>query len=356
MHRRLPLFRPVLILGVTLVLAVTILLLFVRIDRVVIAHGYLAGGTIAVYAPWEGRVETVFVEPGDRVQAGQPLIRLESKPFQAEDARFQARIESLTDRIQTLRAEKDRLVSEVHPAEVEQASRNLKRAHLELSSAETHFNLTKELWDMGMTTRFALEEAELALKLAEVALTEAQEAPSLLESEHEAQLEQMAGETRSLNGQVAEERAIQSELRRKLALDTLAADADGIVLGSRLLELEGQTVRQGDELLRLSTGAAERFEGTLHDSGRASTRPGLRVKIRLEGYPWLIHGTLSGSVDFVADRRSGDGGFPVKISFDPASAPGPLYEGMKGQARIVVDEKVSLGRLLIEKIVGTKEP
>jgi multidrug resistance efflux pump len=356
MHRRLPLFRPILILGASLLLAVIILLVFVRIDRVVVAHGHLAGGTIAVYAPLEGRVDSVFVTPGDRIKTGQPLALMESDPLQAEETRIQARIETLTDRIQTLRAETDRLISEVHPAEVDKASRDLKRAHLELSSAETHFKLTKQLWDMGMTTRFALEEAELALKLAEVALKEAEETPPLLELEHEAQIDQMSGEIRNLNGQIAEERATQTELRRKLALCTLVAETDGIVLGSRLLELEGQTVRQGDELLRLSTGAAERFEGTLHDSGRASARPGLRVKIRLEGYPWLIHGTLSGHVDFVADRRSGDGGFPVKISFDSSNAPGPLYEGMKGEARIVVDEKVSLGRLLVEKIVGTKEP
>ncbi|HUV35319.1 MAG TPA: biotin/lipoyl-binding protein [Patescibacteria group bacterium] len=356
MHRRLPLFRPVLTLGATLLIAVTVLLLFVRIDRVVVAHGHLAGGTMAVYAPWEGRVNKVFVTPGDRIEAGQPLVEMESAPLQAEEARIQARVENLTDRIETLRSEKDRLVSEVHPAEITQSSRDLERAHLELNSAEAHFNLTKQLWDMGLTTKFALQEAELALELGKVALKEAEAAAPILESKQHAQIEQMAAEIRFLAGQVVEEQAVQTELRRKLALDTLMADVDAIVLGNQLFELEGRTVSQGDELLRLSTGTAERFEGVLYDSGRASARPGLRVKIRLEGYPWLIHGTLSGHVDFVADRRDGDGGFPVKVSFDSSTAPGPLYDGMKGQARIVVEKKVSLGRLLIEKLVGTKEP
>ena len=140
-----------------------------------------------------------------------------------------------------------------------------------------------------------------------------------------------------------------------LALDTISAEADGVVLGTALFELEGRTVRCGDELFRLSTGAAERFEGLIFDTGRAAARPGFRVKIRLEGYPWLIHGTLAGRLDFVDDCRSAEGGFPVKVSFDPMSAPGPLFDGMKGQARIIVDEKVSLGRLLIEKIAGTKK-
>lgn len=356
MHRRLPLFRPVLTLGATLLIAVIALLLFVRIDRVVVARGHLAGGTIAVYAPWGGRVEKVLVTPGDRIEAGRPLVEMESAPLQAEDARIQARVENLTDRIENLRAEKDRLISEVHPAEVIQSARDLERANLELNSADAHFNLTKQLWNMGMTTKFALQEAELALELAKVALTETKQAVPILGSKQRAEIERMAGEIRNLEGQIVEERAMQTELRRKLALGILVADADGMVLGNQLLELEGQTVSQGDELLRLSTGTADRFEGILHDSGRASARPGLRVKIRLEGYPWLIHGTLSGRVDYVADRRGGDGGFPVKVSFDSSTAPGPLYEGMKGQARIVVDEKVSLGRLLIEKVVGTKEP
>jgi multidrug resistance efflux pump len=311
---------------------------------------------MAVYAPWEGRVAGVLVEPGDSVEAGRPLVLLDTGPLRSEETRIKVRIETLMEHIQTLRSEKTRLVSKLHPAEITQASRDLERARLELNSAQIRYNLTKQLWDMGLTTKLELQETVLALELAGVALKEAEHAAPLLESKHKAQIEHIEGEIRSLMGQADEERATLAEILRNAALGKMTADADGIVLGKQLFELVGRTVSPGDELLRLSTGTVERFEGTLHDSGRAAVRQGLRVKIRLEGYPWLIHGTLPGRVEFVGDRRSSDGGFPVKISFDSSDAPGRLFEGMKGQARIVVEEKVSLGRLLVEKIVGTEEP
>ena len=356
MRQRLPLLRPVLVLGVSLIVTALCLLIFVRIDRVVVAHGHLAGGTAAVYAPWGGRIERVFVTPGDHVKAGGPLLCMESDPLQAEETRVEARIENLTGRIETLKADKARLVTEIHPAEVIQTARDLERARLELNSAEVKYNLTKKLWDMGLTTKLELQDAELSLDLAKVALKDAEEAPALLETRHGATIEQIEAEIRNLTGQIAEEGATLNETKRMLSLDTLTAGADGVVLGEELFELEGRTVTMGDELLRVSTGVSDRFEGTIFDSGRASSRPGYEVKIRLDGYPWMIHGTLPGRLDFVADRRDETGGFPVKVSFDPTDAPGPLFDGMKGQARIVVEEKVSLGRLLLEKLVGKKEP
>lgn len=354
MRRRLPLLRPVVTLGAALLVAVALLLLFVRIDRVVVAKGHLTGGTTAVYAPWDGRVADVLVKPGDRVSAGQPLLQMEPDPLQTEATQTETRIEILNNRLQSLQREKSLLISTVHPAEIEQAARELQRARLELTSAKTRFEYTKQLRDKGLATKLEFEEAELRLELAELALKEAEEAAPVLRSAQRASIEQKSSEIKGIEGEIEEEKAGHGELQRKLALSSITAEADGTVLGTRLFELAGQTVQQGEELFRLSTGKAERFEGVIFDTGRAWTRPGLPVKIRLEGYPWLIHGTMSGRLDFVADRSNSEGGFAVKISFDPLTAPGSLYEGMKGQARIIVEEKVSLGRVLVEKFVGTQ--
>ena len=356
MHRRLPMFRPIIFLGTSLLVAAVLLLFLVRIDRIVVARGSLAGGTEAVFAPWEGRIEDVFVAPGDEVTAGNLLLSMESDALQAEETRIKARIENLENSARTLAADRKRLVSDLHPAQITNASRDLERARLELASAETRYSITKKLWDMGLTTKLELQDTELTLDLAHVALEEAEAAPAVLQVRQRSEIERIDSEIEAVTGQIVEESASLGETRRKLALDTLTAEVDGIIVGDNLFELEGQTVGLGQELLRLSTGSTNRFEGAIYDSGRASARPGFPVRIRLDGYPWLIHGTLPGRLDFVADRRSEDGGFPVNVSFDSSEAPGPLYDGMKGQARIVVEEKVSLGRLLLEKIVGTKEP
>jgi len=356
MRRRLPLLRPVLILGAALLCSVIVVLLIARIDRVVVAPGHLAGGTVAVYAPWTGKVERIFARPGERAAAGRPLVQMETAPLRGDSVQVKARIEALEERLRVARSELGRLRGKVHPAEVEKASRDLERARLELASAETRLQLMSQLWEKKLTTKLEMQDAELTQKLAKLALEEAEQSAALLASQQEAEIGQLGGEIRRIEEEIVQERAAQAEIERKLGLGAVVAGADGVVLGDRLLDLEGQTVREGDELLRLSVAAVNRFDGVLKDSGRAFAKPGYRVAIRLEGYPWLIHGSLSGRVNVVADQRSDDGGFPVEIAIDSSSAPGPLYDGMKGEARIVVEEKVSLGRLLVEKVVGKQSP
>jgi multidrug resistance efflux pump len=284
------------------------------------------------------------------------LIQFESESLDATEAQIQAHIETLKRRLRALGAEKARLTSEVHPAETGQAARESERARLEWENAQATYQRTQQLWREELASERELQDAELALRLAELAAHEAEKALPHLLAKQKVTLEQISGEIQEISGRVAEAQISLTETQRQLSLCTVRSPDDGIVIGSDLFELEGQAVSQGDELMRLATGDAERFDGFLDDSGRARTRPGLPVKIRLEGYPWLIHGTLAGRVEVVADRRNPEGGFPVQISFDPASAPGFLCEGMKGQARVVVEEKVSLGRLLIEKLAGTQKP
>jgi hypothetical protein len=44
------------------------------------------------------------------------------------------------------------------------------------------------------------------------------------------------------------------------------------------------------------------------------------------------------------------------VTIDPATAPGSLFEGMEGVARIILEEDVTLLRLLVENVSGTDTP
>ncbi|NOT30059.1 MAG: hypothetical protein HOP15_06380, partial [Planctomycetes bacterium] len=91
------------------------------------------------------------------------------------------------------------------------------------------------------------------------------------------------------------------------------------------------------------------FLARLDDRGRARAREGLSARLRLESYPWLVHGTLDARVAMVAERRDEEG-YLVRLEIDPTDAPGPLYEGMRGKARIATAEKVSLLWMLVEQL------
>jgi len=356
MRRRSPLLR--LVTGLSLALLVTAAggLWLLRFDRVVVAPGRLAGESIAVNSPAAGRVIAVLVAAGDTVEAGQLLLRLDASKDEAEAARLQLRIEHSAERARVLREEFERQSGVLYPYELEQAAREVERARLEAAQAEIESRAIGELGRQGLAGQLKVEAAEMTARLAEMALEEARQAVPLLEERQRSRSARMLNEIDSLEGEIAEERGRRGEALRRLELSKVLAGAPGIALGDDLSELVGRYASEGEELLRLAVAPANRFEGTLTDIGRAPVRPGLPAKIRLDGYPWLIHGTLAGSVTRVAERRGADDGFLVTLEIDGTEPPGALYEGMRGEARIVAEESVTLGRLLLERVTGSESP
>ena len=350
MRRRLPFLR--LVLGLTAALLLTVAAGFwlVRIDRVVVAEGRLAGGSIPVRGAVPGRITSVPVAAGEAVEIGQPLVRLETEVLEAETDRLTVRIETMQEQLAAQNEERQRLAVEIHPREGEQAERAAERARLELALAEVKARTMASLGAEGLAGRLEVEEAELVRQLAAMTLKEAESAVPLLATRQQTELAEIAITIGSLEGAIAEENTRLREARRMMGNYTIVADAAGVVVGNDLQELPGRQITAGEELFRLAVTTADRFEGTLSDSGRALARTGLAVKIRIEGYPWMIYGSLAGHVEHVSDRREPSGGFPVTIAIDRATAPGELYEGMRGEARVIIKQKVSLGRLLLERI------
>jgi hypothetical protein len=101
-----------------------------------------------------------------------------------------------------------------------------------------------------------------------------------------------------------------------------------------------------------SDAVPRRFLGVVPSEEGAGLRPGQTAAIRLESYPWMREGTLEGRVAFV-DERSGGSALAVTLTVDPASAPGPLVSGLRGEARIATGETESLGRLLVSRLADT---
>ncbi len=100
------------------------------------------------------------------------------------------------------------------------------------------------------------------------------------------------------------------------------------------------------------TGAAPvpgRFVAVAEDGARLRLYAGQTAAVRLEAYPWMHKGTLSARVASVAAMPGGGKGLRVTLTVDPASAPGPLLEGLRGEARIATGHTELLGRLLFAR-------
>jgi multidrug resistance efflux pump len=281
---------------------------------------------------------------------------MDGSELSAEVRRCGARLAGLAAQRDRLAAEGRRLRESVHPQEQQEAVRQRDRARLELQHAETQLEAIGKLGQLGLAGKLDVEQARLTQRLAALDLQQAEGALPLLQAQHGARLEEIASDLRRLDGDMEAERIAREEAARALAQGTVESPVAGRIVTGSLDQLPGSAVKRGDELVRIARGAVDRFEGTVADAGQAAVRTGQRAKIRLEAYPWLLYRTLPGRVSRVAGRRLDPGGFPVEIVPELDRAPGPLSEGMRGTARIVVEEKVSLWRLLVEEVTGRRGP
>jgi multidrug resistance efflux pump len=354
--KRLPLIRPLLGLTAGLLLCGAAILLFWRMDRVGVAPGFLTGSSRQVCAPRDGLISAVAVRNGEKVAAGQELARLDPRDLETEAASRLAAIQAMESDLTSRRAEIRRLEMEVQPKEAEEAAAGRDKAKLRLEQAASSADALSRLGEASLASRLQVEQAVTEKKLATIELQDAERALTLQAARHGSRIDALRSEERRLEKEIDGETVRRRAALAAIEASILRAPVDGAVTTDNLDELPGRAFRAGEEVLRVDSGAPDRFEGSLADTDRAVVKPGQTVKIRLEAYPWLLHGSLRGSVLRVSERRPRDGGFPVEISVEPATAPGALQEGMRGTARIVVEENLSLGRLFLEKVSGRVGP
>ncbi len=357
MRRRLPLLRTLLILTAGLLVCAAAMLGLFRLERVVIARGRVTGGSVQVCSPRDGLVAEVPVRAGQRVRAGDVLVRLDLRELRSDEAARLARIQAVRAELDARRAEEAGYLSAVHPSETEEAARALEQARIALSRADLEWRATAKLGEEGVVGKLQVERSKLDRDLAEIGLEGTRKAVALVEARHRAQIEGLQAEQRRLEGDIDEQQVALEAIGAEIESSTIRSPADGIVTAEKLDDLPGHAARKGDELLRLTLAASIRFEGAVGDAGRTSVRPEQRAKVRLDAYPWLLYGAIPGRVVRVAERRDERGeGFPVEIALDVSGKREPLREGMQGTARIAVGEKVSLARLLLEQLTGRAQP
>lgn len=348
--RRTPLLRTVFAMSLLLVAAVAGVLLFLRVDRVVVASGRLVGGSRAVCSPADALVAEVLVRPDQRVQQGEALLVLESAAVRSERRRTEVQIEALESRLGALEARERHLSGVRHPRARREAELGLERARLEQESSERQLAALATLTDEGLVDRVTLDQARLRHELARVALGEATLLVESLGAEQDAELETLGADLRQAQGLLEEQRLAAAELARQEALSTVVSPAAGLIVGADLERLVGRRVLAGEELLRVADGRAERFVGELADAARPHVQRAMAVRLRVDGYPWLIHGSLRGSVSSVGESASEGAKYPVEVALE-GGTPLALYEGMRADARILVEERVRVGELLFERLV-----
>lgn len=126
-----------------------------------------------------GRIEEIYVNPGDQVHQGQPLVRLDPTQLQSsQEAQFAATQAAINDvqnaRNNVAQAQQALVVAETGVATAKQqvvaSETNVNRAKIDLATAERELKRTTELLEGGVSSRLEYDTAKDRRDQAKVAL------------------------------------------------------------------------------------------------------------------------------------------------------------------------------------------
>lgn len=272
--------------------------------------------TIYLDAIEGGRVEQVFVEPGDRVIAGQPVVQLSNTELELNVLDREARlIESLTQlQAYQTQLEQNRLNNEKALAlidyEILRLSRSMERRHAlvvnGVESKERSESIADELHYMRQLKPLQAESnmRQDALRVQ--------------------QLPQIAAQLTKLNEDIEITRA-------KLGNLTVKAPADGQMIAIDLKV--GENRNRGERLGEMTAGAGYKLIAQVDEYYLGRLQPNQPAQIEVAGRTWRLR------ISRVHPHVSG-GTFNVELNFE-SDSPEHLLAGQAVQGKFALDTKAS---------------
>jgi len=146
---------------------------------------------------------------------------------------------------------------------------------LELQSAQARLEADQQLFKDGLYSRESLRRSELAVKQAQIEMSQLRQDRNNAERAAAVQLEGLSLERGSLDKEAA-------QAKRLLDLSTTKSDRDGVL--TWVLSQEGALVRRGDVIARIADLSSFRVAATVSDVHAGRVRTGMPVVIRVNDF------------------------------------------------------------------------
>lgn len=268
------------------------------ITQSVVASARVASvARLVVSSQAAARIDRILVREGDRVQAGQLLVRLRSDEAESQLVSARAALAEAEGRA--------RLQSEVQQPVADQQQL---QAQASLVLAEQEFARARDLKARGFVSQARVDEAERALATARAA---EQVARVQAASNRERGVERELVRTR-----LEQARANVESARARLELLSLRAPADAVVL-TRTAE-EGDTAQVGRTLLELSQAGETRLIATVDEKNLRHLRSGLEASAVADAYPREPFGAEIVYVAPAVDAQRGTVEVRLRVDRPPA--------------------------------------
>lgn len=206
-------------------------------DGVTRFQGYVEGYLVFMAPEDGGRIETLAVDSGDRVKAGQPLFTLESSMQIAQRDEAKARLQQAQAQLANLQAALQR------PEEIAVLEAQEERAQAQLQLSEAELERQRTLFERGIAARAQYDQARTAFERDRAAL---QEVRRQIEA---GQIAARSAEIGAAKAAVQAAEAALDQARTRLARRHVNAPADAQV--QDVYFRAGETVNAGQPVLAL---------------------------------------------------------------------------------------------------------
>ncbi|MFT3892797.1 MAG: efflux RND transporter periplasmic adaptor subunit [Anaerolineales bacterium] len=302
--------------------------------------------------PADGRLAEVYVQPGESVKKGEPLVQLDN-PAGFEAARSAAELDvlqaqkTLDDLYKNAALNEAKKKLDLYDAKKKLQSSQatlewLKEVHkryVEASDKEK-----KQLYDAGETDFL---KAQAQIEVNKLALDEAQAALDRLKDGVDP-IEEAQAQVDLAEAQAALETAKQVEKD-----GTIRAPFDGVVLS--IEAATGQTVHAGSKLLSFTNPKALEVQASVTEEDYPLLSSGMEVGLYFDALP---DATLTGKVERIVPQRIDGSSSPqYSIYISLSEVPAGLVDGMSADAAVTIAKReavLCLPRATVRASSGSK--
>ncbi|TYP52501.1 efflux RND transporter periplasmic adaptor subunit [Thermosediminibacter litoriperuensis] len=274
-----------------------------------------AAGQVTVTAKISGRVEAVLVKAGDKVKAGQVLVKLEQQDVQAQVSQARAGYEAAL-------ANYNKISSQLEQ-EVQRLESAFKQAQASFNDAARNYERMSKLYQDGAISMREFESIELQYKVAKEQYESAK-------VQLEMTKDKSAPETvAAAKAQVEQARAALSAAQSALDNTLITAPVDGVV-GAVDVKV-GQLLTPGIPVATLGNTGNMVVKINVSEDVINSMRTGQKVQVAIEAAGVNLEGTVT-SVSPYKDPRTGT--YPVEVNI--AGAGENVKPGMFARVKLAV--------------------
>ncbi len=347
---RFGLQRLLLLVGVPLVAAVAGGLWWLSGGRYVSTeNAYVKAHIVQIAPEIAGQVRRVLVKDHQTVQAGEPLMTIESRPFKLALDSIEAELDAARTFVETLRATWREAVAELADAEA-RATYFQRQAQRQQELAAKGVASASKLEEVQNDARAALDKVTSAKEKLRRVLTALNGDPKLPADEHPT---------------VREKAAARERAALDLARTTIRAPIDGVVVNMRLQQ--GEQVKAATPLFALVVLSRPWVEANFKETELTNVRVGQKATVVLDGYPdstWeaIVESVspATGAEFALLPPQNASGNWvkvvqrlPVKLRLLPHVGEPPLRAGMTAAVKIDTERSRSLGAVAQQLFGGS---